>query len=707
MSTGMDSRPSGRSAAILAVTLAAGLTLPAASARAKDGMPEITSYACSNVTNSGPDYSASNPDGQPATVSQDFSGEDLDLRHANFSGADLRGSTFEGQDLTGANFTGAILGPDETGRPTSFSNTDLTDACFDQVEILGNPDGPLPAEQPDFQFAQFQCTALTRTDLRQADFGPASEPIADAGPVAISGSDPAANCRTSFAGTLMTCGFVDQWAGMDLSYADIDACADDLAGQDFAGAIMTGVEFFYMDLSGSDFSGATLDNANLYAATLTNAVFTGADLRYATLSSVEASQAVFNEQAQLSGASLAYGNFEAASFRTAVLQEADGVPAASLSFANLHNADFTDAAMEAVNLSGALLYDGSLIKSASIQNSNLSNATLTSLDLSSANLSGVVFDYSNLINASLAGANLRAVGGDRAASLVKTNLQGVDLSDAQLQGINMTNAAVATEHGVPLFSINDDVDGLTDDLRTGNMTAELASAFENAGYALNPCVAPGIDVLDSTIGRWALRAEQRVGPPGQVYRAFALQAQRGDGPAMTGMSVAGLDSEGVSSDPLFTIDGDFLQALNDRDVPRAVFSGFRSNRYALPRCSNPRIVSGVGPESWAIETPLAQTTTEVVGYTGFNIRGQDDGTLRVYGTQVTSVFQNDDGQLRFSVTSVTPTRIDASSFSNESICPNGVTYAANLAAGLSFEDMMTAPSPPPPPSCEPGSVMCR
>jgi len=674
--------------AMLAVSLVAFAPPAAAQTSMQDPASPATaqalsqgqSYACNHLSLTGPNFT------NAGTAGDSYSGQNL--ANANFAGTDLRGTQLQNADLTGADFTGAKLGVGTNGLETNFSGANLSNACLHAVTLAAGNAG---APGANFLYANLSCTAITSTDITAASFGPVITAAATGGV-----------CRTSFAATIMTCEFLSQWPVLDLSYANISACTGSLAGMNLTGSVMIGVQMPYVNLRGTNFSAALLDRANLYSTTLVDAVFDGADLRYATLSSVAATYASFQNQARLSGATMSYGTFESAKFNSAVFQEADGVPAATMSFANFHNADFTGAAMLGVNLSGALLYDGAVMKSATIQNANLANATLWNLNLKSAALNGITFDYSNLINAKLSGASLSTDGTYRASSLVKSNLQGADLTGADLSGVNMANAAVALANGVPLFPISNDVSGLQDDLNNGYLTAELNSAFEQHGYALNYCSSPSMTVLKSGQA-WdiVLHQLQGVGPKGASYRAFLLAPVTGGGPSL---QISGI-ANGAAT-PIFTISGDFAAQLNKQLIPRAVFSGFSSNRYKLPACSDPVVTANRVQKTWTISADVTASISPVVGYTGFTILNPTPTTLQVYGSQLTAFYQGDDGRLRYSNFTVTPTTLGQVVWSANTVMPNGNTYSANQSAGLSLDAMLTAPSPPAPPTCAPGSPKC-
>ncbi|MCB1611234.1 MAG: hypothetical protein KDI60_05655, partial [Xanthomonadales bacterium] len=131
------------------------------------------------------------------------------------------------------------------------------------------------------------------------------------------------------------------------------------------------------------------------------------------------------------------------------------------------------------------------------------------------------------------------------------------------------------------------------------------------------------------------------------------------------------------------------------------------NQQSLPPCTDPELTSFRAQQYWTLNTNQVSADAPVVGYVGFRISQLSSTSLKVYGTNVMTVYQGPDGRLTWTPYTVTPTKISADYFDNQTVCPNGVTYGANVQAGVSFEDMMTAPSPPAPPACAPGSGMCK
>ncbi|MBR1220840.1 pentapeptide repeat-containing protein [Bradyrhizobium sp. U87765 SZCCT0131] len=664
---------------VAASLIAASLAGPTTARAAPDEPPNKgQSYTCDNVSNSGTDFT------HAATAGQNYAGQNL--RNANFSGTNLAGTVFDGADLTGANLTGTTLGA-ANGQMTSFSQANLTNACLQGATIQGTTSAP----GASFQFANLTCAAVTDSDITAAVFGPV-----------ITAAPTGGVCRTTFANTRMTCEFLAQWNVLDLSFADVSACKTQLAGLNLSGAVMVGVQFPYYNLAQTNFSNANLTAANFYSATLSNALFTAANLQFATLSSVVANSADFTGQARLSGATLSYGNFESAKFNNAVFEASNKIPGATMSFGNFHNANFTLAAMVGVNLSGSLLYDGTIMSSATIQNANLANTTLWNLALPNAKLSGITFDNANLINANLSGATLTNNGTYRPASMVKTNLQGVNLTSASLGGVNMTNAAVALQSGVPLFKQTANVSDLIGDLNKGWLTTELAQMFESNGFALSACDSPGVAVVQKN-QTWnlALRQKKPVGPSGDAYHDFILKAVVSNS-VVTGLTVSGYADQVAKQ--LFSIDGDFTAALNAQTLPRAVLEAFDSAHYALPPCADPTIATFKVGNYWTVATNANSYVAPVVGYTGFKIVDTGGTQLQVYGTAITTVYQGDDGRLQFTSFTVATTRLNADSFTPTTVMPNGNTYGANLAANISLDDMLTAPTPPPPPTRAPGSA---
>lgn len=617
---------------------------------------------------------------------KDYSGKDLtnanfsnqDLANANFTNAVLNGASFKGANLKGADFTGARLGISaDKQRRASFTQADVSGACFLGAAI----------NEAEFEFANVSCSVFAATNISNSTFGPL-----------IKAADPGGQCRTSFAGTTMNCEFIPQWKDLDLTNARVQNCYDKLKGRDFSRGWMRQVIFSGLDLEDTVWTGADLREAFFLSANLKNAVFDGANLRQAQLSQARAAGSKFRNQAQLSGAFLSGIELTGADMSGAVLAAADNLQPADLTFAYMPNAVLTDAQMTGVNLSHADFYgaNGKADK-ATMQQINLTDANLGSVNLAQGQLVGARLDGANLVNANLAGANLQTTSTLIPASLVKASLQGADLTQTKLQGANLSNAAVALQDGVPLFGLDD---GLAQDLDKRWLTAELANGFLSQGYVLLSCENPSIKPI-TPAASWELWLNNPVGGDGKTkYKRFLLEKDQ------KGIAVSGITAAAGSGAPLFTVTGDFGNDLDAQLLPRALIQAFKDNDYVLPPCSNPVISVQQANSKWGIAVTLNSISSVVlgIGYTGYTLLKEtqtNPSEIRVFGSQITVVRPDDKGVLTLVPIPVQPTKIAKDSFDDNTTMPNQKSYGANKRENASWEAIMTAATPPPPPLCIP------
>ena len=373
-------------AAALAAASTARISIHAPAANAV----RVFSYGCpqSPVSAPGPSFR-----GQ-AVVNRNFAYQDL--TNADFSGAALDGAIFIGANLTGANFTGAVFtnrlnGADAQALPSDFTDADLSSACFIGAQF-DTPDAPVYFEQALLACADFSNTDVSAT---RVVFGSA---------LALA---PVSTCRTAFRHAVMSCDHVDQWAKLDLQDAIVTACtASAMAGGDFSGAILDGVDLYQADLQGANLGGALLRGANLSFANLSGARLVGAQLGVAP---------------------------------------GTGGAITRLQGAYMPDADLTDADLRSADLSGAHLYG--INRPVSFARAQLDSAVLVGAILAGAQFTGSLNDavLSNavLVNATFSGANLTNAKFDSAY------LQGADFASASsVTGASLYNAAVSTAPGV-------------------------------------------------------------------------------------------------------------------------------------------------------------------------------------------------------------------------------------------------------------------
>ncbi len=213
----------------------------------------------------------------------------------------------------------------------------------------------------------------------------------------------------------------------------------------------------YANLQNCDLSGTNLSNANLKRANLTDA-----DLNGATLDGVSSGGIVGTPSSLPSDWTLVAGyligpgaNLTDANLVSSNLSDAD-LQGANLLYANLEDADLTDADLadsipERVdltdaNLTGATLTDATLINT-TLTGANLTDATLSGASLVGVISGGVVGTPSSLPSdwTLVAGYLIGPEANLNYADLSDANLDGVDLtsatiSDANLSGANLTDA---------------------------------------------------------------------------------------------------------------------------------------------------------------------------------------------------------------------------------------------------------------------------
>jgi len=620
---------------------------------------------------------AANPCPKATHSGQNFSGQDLkdrnfanqNLTGANFTNANLQGAVLTGAILKQADFTGATLGKSATsGRVTSFSRADLTEACFAGTTVLAT----------DFQFADLTCTVFDNTELALALFGPV-----------IKAASPSGSCRTAFTNSTMNCEFIPQWKDLDLTRARVQVCFDKMSGIDYSNGRMEGVIFSGINLNDTRWVGTSLRAAFFLNAKLKNAVLSNADLRLAQLSQANATGAKL-DQVRLSGAHLSGATLQAADLRGAVLQAADLLPAADLSLAFMPDAILTDAKMTGVNLSHANFYGASAkADNATMQQVDFTNANLGSVNLTQGRLKGARMDAADLVNAVFVGADLTPTTDLIASSLVQANLQGADFTGAQLAGANLSNAAVALADGVRLFKAPA---SLSADLDRRELSAEVVEAFTGKGYRLVDCEDPSV-LLDEKGKRWQIWLTIAVGPSGSRFRKFGL-ALSGATITVTGLSTT------EAPKTLFTIPGTYAATLDKKLLASGLLSAFRTNGFALPPCFNPSINVKTAGSSWDLGEALSLITVAGLGYTRYGLKTAGV-EIQVSGAEITVIRPDASGSLTLVPLPVQPTKLAASAFNDSTTCPNQKSYGANVASGTSWEDMMTAVAPPPPPSCIP------
>lgn len=214
-------------------------------------------------------------------------------------------------------------------------------------------------------------------------------------------------------------------------FAATDRQPVDLAGKNFSGLDLSGLNFkkaklskadlFGADLTDASLSGVDLSGAKLDRATIVRTDFSGANLDGATMlvpaaflrADKAGQEAPKFGMAKLSGFR-AIGNFRQIDFHGADLNGADFSPL-SKHFSNdaypasrrtaFRSCNFTDSKLQRAIFRHAILEFSSFV------NADLSGADLTDADLTKANLTGANLDGANVSGANFDSADLRQVRG--------------------------------------------------------------------------------------------------------------------------------------------------------------------------------------------------------------------------------------------------------------------------------------------------------
>lgn len=158
---------------------------------------------------------------------------------------------------------------------------------------------------------------------------------------------------------------------------------------------------------------------------------------------------------------------------------------AVLTNAYMFNADFYQANLYAVEMSGVYWYgnDANAV-GADLSLANLSNAFLSNMNFKQCVMQGISLDYSTLISTVFDGVNLNPTSTLKPSSFTFASMQSASFIATDLNAANLTNAAIAMEKGVPLFSINCK---FMESLDNQKIAENLRSCFNEMGYPLAKC----------------------------------------------------------------------------------------------------------------------------------------------------------------------------------------------------------------------------
>lgn len=416
-----------------------------------------------------------------------------------------------------------------------------------------------------------------------------------------------------------------------------NAASYDLRNVDLSGAKLSGV-----NCKGTQFQNAVLQQTDFSGADLTNAQFAGTDIR----------GVIWGNNIQAAGAnftgSIACGivvpstgtppNGPQATFDNAIFTNAD------FSGANLSNASFVSAIFYNANFSGAVLFgvnlsgiSAGLSATGNFQPADFSHAMLADADFNGAHLEGVTF----------AGAQMYYVaqGNLNNAFLVQTDFSNTDLT------------------GTPL-----------------NKTVVQGANFDNA--ILIACVVTSVNFVPAPEGM-----------PVSMVGAHLEGAQFIGTTSFTGVRLSGASVAVTDGIPLFvaSVQSDWVSALNSLTIPADFVVAFANFGYTLS--SSATVTIEQKSSQWTLQQNPVNQSIGVVELVGFSLIASGS-SLSVYGSMISVNEVQTGGHTINLILPVEPTGLTLSQLDPTTHCPNQLTVAVNVADGLTWTEVLTAPQAP-------------
>ncbi|MCG7409290.1 pentapeptide repeat-containing protein [Paenibacillus sp. ACRRX] len=668
-----------------------------------------------------------------------FSGSDLS--HADLSNCNVYGAIFQGLDtnLSYASFANASMSYVMMAE-VIMSNADLTNAIMTYAQL---PNSNLQGSI--FAGANLTDASLINADLKGADLTNANLYGANANGTHF---DQANLTKTNFLRAVVINvhipGATVAYANLDnqdLTTAEIDSLTNftgasmqnvrlsncSLLGVTFSHADLTGSLFDGANLTGADFSYANLTNASLkngvklYSSSMSNATLTSADLTGAQLGAKDEAFTLstslvpdLNSGAITSSIQQAFQEAGHPLSNNAMLTVripdqnwvitdgntvytitnggavlnvwtySDTNDAAVLAGAYMPNAIFTDANLYAVNMSGVNWYgDAAKANNADLEEADLAGANLGSMDFSQARMYGCNLDSANLVSTNFNGVYLRASINKKQASLAYANLQGATFVEAQLQGAVLTNAAISLDQG-PFFTLPS---SYASSLNNQTISSDLRTQFEMNNYPLESNATVTVNILGSY---WTINNGSNSVYP--VYNIVEIG---------TTLYVSG----GPIGVHLFDLPQSMSNELDQQNVAPDIQTAFSDNGYPLlPTAVIDQVI--VQGSEWHMSNINADTTQLQEGYAEFYIlKNTEDETLHVYGSVLMVVRIGDDQTLQQVRIALATTQVTQDVMDGTTTCPNGQKLSQYLnqtpPQHITWEQMMTAATPPKPPACIP------
>ena len=455
---------------------------------------------------------------------------------ANFRGVQATAAIFSESILIGADFTSAVANQ-AFFNGTNFDNATLTDAKMAKSYFTKTSKGVAPTfkgahlERTDFsQAVVFSDADFTGAFAQGANFDGSSV----TGPMKLQGANLTGATLNKGTTTKIIAKMLEFDTTTNLTQAtmqSLDLSDYDLSNMNFSHADLTGCKMDRCKLVNAEFGYATLNDVTLtggismQGVNLSNASMKGADLTGAQLGAISllflvpkdsrdyesfltalkakdatAVTAIFKKNGvDLQGPVTVFPTAFSApdtswqvelttpvALSYTVQADTGGlgvyqptVPAVLLN-AFMVNVNLTSANLFGVRASGVQLYATAgktvNLNRAKLNGVQFNNANLGNIDLSQAPLPGVNFDYSMLTGANFNGAEFLVDARGSQSTFNGTNLQGANFTDAKMNNVVMTNAAVSVVSpmderayaGVWLFKLSAQ--------DAASMTAELDAA---------------------------------------------------------------------------------------------------------------------------------------------------------------------------------------------------------------------------------------
>jgi uncharacterized protein YjbI with pentapeptide repeats len=561
------------------------------------------------------------------------------------------------------------------------------------------------------------------------------QPNGEAGncyPLVATGTDIGLAARFSAAGQQHNSVF--DLVQVSHSAAGMSFAGIDLTGKDLSGANLTGCDFTRaISVDACTFTGATLTNARFGGVTVDLAKLAGADCTGADFTgAVLTSSAPPTSPPVLTGANLTRAQIQGS------LAHAKMTGAQLTGTTVTSTADLTGANLTGATLSGAVL------------GGNLSDANLTDANLAGVNLAAQAHPALKLTGANLSGADLsHAVlpGADLTETILAgTNFTGQDLSQVKFssplqQSTDPDNPTTFTDCTLPyaVIGLNWSCLDLTGTTITGLPTTLAGLNARGArrpqanftGATLDGANFTGATLDGAEFTSASLRGQANFSGARLVgtvfthavldqasFRAAALggvqlsQAANFSYAFLSNCDFTQASLYGVNFAGATLVSGNILRAdaapgLQEADfadayLPDADFTGaslqgakFDGAFMVSSVLSNADLSPA---QQGAVSASLAGACLQGASLDGTNLAGANLANAAITDARgmISQQYYGEDGQL------TTPTEMRyqtsnfpaATSFSNETICPNGNTYAANIEANLTIAQMMAATNPP-------------